>query len=287
MNPIAVSTEAESTELGSTRAGSAGTASPPAVSATRAFPLRVLDLLGAERVKLLSTRSFWWCSGLTLVLVVGLAGLVGALADGAPLDGSEFVGMGLLVVLVAAATTVTGEYRHGTIRTTFQAVPNRHAALPAKATVAALAAGGLGLVAGFGARGAAWLTQRGAELGLTTSAQWREVAGVSAVFAIAAVLAVAVAILLRSAVGSISLLLGWVLVVESTIGLIPRVGPELQRWMPFGNGTYFLHAGQPEPGRPLFGPRMPFGPWGSLAYFAGIAAAVLVVALLVANRRDA
>jgi ABC-2 type transport system permease protein len=32
---------------------------------------------------------------------------------------------------------------------------------------------------------------------------------------------------------------------------------------------------------------MPFGPWGSLAYFAAIAVVLLVAALAVANRRDA
>jgi ABC-2 type transport system permease protein len=32
---------------------------------------------------------------------------------------------------------------------------------------------------------------------------------------------------------------------------------------------------------------MPFGPWGSLAYFAGIGAVLLAAALVVANRRDA
>ena len=45
-------------------------------------------------------------------------------------------------------------------------------------------------------------------------------------------------------------------------------------------------ADLPEPGS-IFDAGMPFGPWGALVYFAGIAAALLVAALWMANRRDA
>jgi ABC-2 type transport system permease protein len=248
-----------------------------------------MNLVAAERIKLFSTRSFWWCAALTVVLVVGLVGLVGALIreDGVQVDGTEFLTVGTLVVLVMAALAVTTEYRHGTMRTTFQAVPNRTAALLAKVVVVALAAGGLGLIAGFGGRGVAWLLQPDPGLADVTSVQWRAVAGSAPVFALTAVLAVAVAILLRSTAGSLSLLLGWTLVVEPVVEVVPHVGDDIRRWLPFVNADYFLYAGQPEPGRSIFAARMLFGPWGSLAYFGVITAALLVVALVVANRRDA
>ena len=47
----------------------------------------------------------------------------------------------MLVLMIMAALAITSEYRFGTIRTTFQAVPNRASVLIAKA----------GLIGGFGA----------------------------------------------------------------------------------------------------------------------------------------
>ena len=105
-------------------------------------------------------------------------------------------------------------------------------------------------------------------------------------FALSAVLAVAVAILVRSTAGSLSLLLGWVLVVEPVVASLPQIGDDIGRWLPFANADHFLYADLPEPGS-IFDAGMPFGPWGALAYVAGIAAALLVAALRVANRRDA
>jgi ABC-2 type transport system permease protein len=251
-----------------------------------------MNAIAAERIKLLSSRSIWWCAALSVLLVAGPVGLIAALStDGWQPDGTEFLTLGQVVVLVLAALTVTGEYRHGTIRVTFLAVPNRTTALLAKTVVVALASGVVGLVAGLAGRGTAWLMQPDAglaELGwmFGHGAPWRAVAGSAAVFALSAVLAVAVAILLRSTAGSVSLLLGWVLVVEPVVASLPQVGDDIGRWLPFANADHFLYAGLPEPGS-IFDAGMPFGPWGALVYFAAIAAALLAAALWVANRRDA
>ena len=251
-----------------------------------------MNAIAAERIKLLSSRSIWWCAALSVLLVAGPVGLIAALAeDGWQPDGTEFLTLGQLVVLVLAALTVTGEYRHGTIRVTFLAVPNRTTALLAKTVVVALAGGVVGLVTGLAGRGAAVLMRPGAglaELGwaLGHGGPWRAVVGSAAVFALSAVLAVAVAILLRSTAGSLSLLLGWVLVVEPVVASLPRVGDDIGRWLPFANADHFLYADVPEPGS-IFDAGMPFGPWGALVYFAGIAAVLLVAALGLANRRDA
>jgi ABC-2 type transport system permease protein len=104
------------------------------------------------------------------------------------------------------------------------------------------------------------------------------VAGAGLVFAVAAVLAVAVGILIRQTAGAVSLLLVWVLLAEHLVGLIPDVGQDISRWLPFMNANQFLTGEMPG---------MPFGPWGSLAYFAALAAGVLAVALVAADRRDA
>jgi ABC-2 type transport system permease protein len=246
-----------------------------------------MNAIAAERVKLLSSRSIWWCTALSVLFVAGPVGLFAAFpTDGWQPDGTEFLALGQMVVLVLAALAVTGEYRHGTIRVTFLAVPNRTTALLAKTVVVALAGGVVGLIAGLAGRGTVLLLQPDSGLAELASGPWRAVLGSAAVFAISAVSAVAVAILLRSTAGSLLLLLGWVMVVEPVVAALPRFGDDIGRWLPFANADHFLYAGQPEPGS-IFDAGMPFGPWGALAYFAGIAAVLLAGALWVANRRDA
>lgn len=246
-----------------------------------------MNAIAAERGRLLSSRSSWWCAALSVLLVAGPVGLIAAFpTDGWQPDGTEFLTLGQLAVLVLAALTVTGEYRHGTIRLAFLAVPNRTTALLATTAVVAVAAGAVGLLAGLAGRGTVLLVRPDTGLAELGAGPWRAVLGAAAVFALGAVLAVAVAILLRSTAGSLSLLLGWVLVVEPVVASLPRVGDDVHRWLPFANADHFLYAGLPEPGS-IFAAGMPFGPWGSLGYVAAITAALLVAALWVANRRDA
>lgn len=252
-----------------------------------------MTLLAVERIKLFSTRSPWWCSALAIALVAGFTALVAGTWDAR--DGpfpfaatGFFTNFGMMVVMVMAAVAVTTEYRFGTIRTTFQAVPNRSAVLVAKTAVVAVVAGIVGLAAAFAAWGLAWLLQPTADLALSTAPQWRSVAGAGLVYLVAAVIAVAVGILVRHTAGAVSLLLVWALLVENLVALIPNVGVDIQKWLPFTVANHFLTDGVLTPGAP--GPpirEMPLGPWASLLYVAGVAAALLVAALVVANRRDA
>jgi ABC-2 type transport system permease protein len=59
-------------------------------------------------------------------------------------------GFGVMVLMIMAALAITSEYRFGTIRTTFQAVPNRASVLIAKA----------GLIGAFGAALTSYLIVR-------------------------------------------------------------------------------------------------------------------------------
>ncbi|WP_219419078.1 hypothetical protein [Pseudonocardia nigra] len=243
-----------------------------------------MSVLAAERSKLFSTRSPWWCSALAVAVVVGLTAMAtGAASDSAgpmPTEIAQtFLQMGMAFVLVMAAVSVTTEYRFSTIRTTFQAVPNRSSVLLAKTAVVAVVAAVVGLVGSFGAWAAASLLQPDPSLALSAVGQWRAVAGAGLVFAVAAVIAVAVGVLIRQTAGAVSVLLVWPLLVENMVVAIPGVGDDIYPWMPFINAFHFLYGTD--------GDGMPFGPWGSLAYVAAVAGALLVAALVVANRRDA
>lgn len=253
-----------------------------------------MTLLAVERMKLFTTRSPWWCAAITLAIVIGFAALTtGTAGDSFPVSvgSTQFgYGFGLAVIMVLAALSVTTEYRFGTIRTTFQAIPNRTSALLAKTSVVSALAFVIGEIAAFGALGlSAWM-KPGADLALNSTADWIQVAGVGAVYALAAVIAVAVGILVRHSAGAISLLLIYTMMVESLVPLIPTVGEKIHRWMPFNVVEKFLSGdgaarAVAEAGPPLSTSTL--NPGWALAYFAGIALALLIVSLGVAKRRDA
>ena len=254
-----------------------------------------MSLLEMERIKLASTRSPWWCAGLAVLLVVGPTALLAinwpAEAGPLPFDFvTSFTQLGMVVVMVLATIAVTTEYRFGTLRTTFQAAPRRVAVLLAKTAVVTLAAAVLGAVAGFAAWGTARLLQPGADLALDAPERWRAVAGAALTFAVAAVIALAVGILLRQTAAAVAVLLVWVLLVENLVGVIPTIGPKIQEWLPFtvlGRFTVVAAAGFGGGDQPPDVAAPPLGPWASLGYVALIAAGLLALALAVAQRRDA
>ncbi len=254
-----------------------------------------MTLLAVERMKLFTTRSPWWCSAMALAITIGFAALMAGTADEtAPLNvaATQFgYNFGLVVVMVMAALAITTEYRFSTIRATFQAIPNRTAALLAKTTVVAVLAGVIGEIAAFGSWGIAKLMEPTADLTLATPFEWRTVAGVGLVYAIAAVVAVAVGVMVRHSAGAISLLLIYTQLVEGLITLIPNFGPKVHPWLPFNVAHRFV-TGDPDPSPRdvAFGPPLSdstLSPWAALAYFAAFAAVLLITSLVVANRRDA
>ncbi|GAA5124327.1 ABC transporter permease [Haloechinothrix salitolerans] len=252
-----------------------------------------MTLLAVERIKLFTTRSPWWCAAVALTIVIGFAALItGTAPSDFPITvaTSQFgYSFGLAVIMVLAALSITTEYRFGTIKSTFLAVPNRTAVLLAKTGVVALLALVIGEIAAFGALGVSALLAPGSDLALNSAADWRQVAGVGLVYAITAVMGVAVGTLVRHSAGAISLLLIYVMVVETLVPIIPRVGDDIYKWLPFNVAEKFLSGdgavrGASE-GPPLSTSTL--SPWVALAYFAGVAAVLLTAAIMVARRRDA
>jgi ABC-2 type transport system permease protein len=251
-----------------------------------------MTLLAVERIKLFSTRSPYWCTALALVLGVGLTAIItgtsekGQMSIGLTQLGSSQ--LALAVVLVMSALAVTTEYRFNTIRATFLAVPGRTSALVAKTVVVALIAGVLGEIIAFGSWGLAKVMSPTSDLAINTGAEWRHVAGVGLLYAVGAILAIAVGVLVRQTAGAVAILLVWNMLLEGLIGIIPKVGIKIQAWLPFQNANHFLALGGGDAAeQPGAGIDFKLSQWGSLAYFAGIAVALLVVALVVAKRRDA
>ncbi|MGP4016640.1 ABC transporter permease [Saccharopolyspora sp. 5N708] len=241
-----------------------------------------MTLLAVERIKLFSTRSPWWCTFLAMAITIGFTALYASQLDDRISLQTTQIGyqFGLMVVLVLAALSITTEYRFGTIRATFQAVPNRGTVLLAKTVVVAVVALLIGEVAAFGSWGVAQVLVPNADLALGTLDAWRQVAGVGVVFAIGAVLAVAVGTMLRQTAGAVTLLLIWSLLGENLVSLIPGIGADVQKWLPFIVANHFL-SGVDGVGD------MPLGPWGSLGYFAALSVGLWLIALIIVRRRDA
>lgn len=253
-----------------------------------------MTLLAVERIKLFTTRSPMWCTLAALAITIGFAAMIaGVDTENAPTIASSQFGysFGLVVIMVMAALAITTEYRFGTIKATFQAIPNRTATLLAKTTVVAGFAAVVGMIAAFGSVAITMLIRSNADLSINTAFEWRATAGVGLVYAVSAVIAVAVGILIRHSAGAVSVVLIYSQLVESLVALIPSVGDDIQKWMPFHVSNRFL-TGDPDATSRLVSEGPPpsastLSPWWAAAYFVGFALVLLMISLYTANKRDA
>ncbi|WP_197319604.1 ABC transporter permease [Saccharomonospora sp. NB11] len=254
-----------------------------------------MTLLAVERIKLLSTRSPWWCAVASVVLAGSFTALVVGNATPefpATVAATQFgYQLALAVIMVLGALSVTTEYRFNTIRTTFQAVPNRTAVLVAKATVVALLALLIGELTAFSSWGLSLLLAPDYDLALDSTADVVNVVGVGPVFAVAAVIAVAVGLLVRHSAGAISLLMIYTLAAESLVQLVPRFGDDIYQWLPFNVAHKFLTGdGESSGGAGFAGPPLStsqLSPGWAFAYFAAIGLGLLIIAIVTTNKRDA
>jgi hypothetical protein len=245
-------------------------------------------LLNAERIKLSTTRSTLWIAVAVAAISILLAGAQGALASEPVEPARASLGVavfGVPVLMVLASMTMTAEYRSGMIRTTFIAAPNRTLVLIAKTVVmsvfSAIYAAVLVVCAVVVARAAA---PPAAESDLPVpSAEVQHLALAIGVYAaLAAALGVAVGALLRAGPGAVAVLLVWPLVLEPILGNLPDVGARVGPYLPFGNMFIVL-------GVPWLYPTyaMPWGPLGSLVYFAAVVVVLFDAAIVVLSVRDA
>lgn len=250
-----------------------------------------MPLITAERIKLLSTRSPYWCVGSVIAasLLIPLAiGLGDSGHQAIPYFALRGVGLGLYVFMVMAALAVTTEYRFSTLRSTFLAAPKRTEVLLAKTVLLAA----VGAVVGFVcAMGAFFLTKALAKeppLPLVLQGEvWREVAGYAALFAIAAVIAVSIGTLLRQSAGAITLLLLWPLLVESLFTLIPTIGPKVAPWLPFAAGDRFVTPTVSVPGVRDVSDNVGPTPVEGLLVFLATAVVLWLIAAYTLEKRDA
>ncbi|MBF6472984.1 MULTISPECIES: ABC transporter permease [Nocardia] len=253
-----------------------------------------MGVLAAERIKLTSTRSPWWCSAIVVALALGMAALLASVArasygtDGAiDLTVSTAVagisGFGVMVLMIMATLTVTSEYRFGIIRTTFQATPHRAKVILTKAGLVGVYGAVLTFVLVF----LAYLVAKalggpeaGASLTLSSAEDWREVYGIPIYAFLCVLLAVGVGVLVRQSAAAISLIVLWPLLIEGLLGAFGSFGRNVTPFLPFANANHFISSAASTA-------NWNWGPWGSLLYFTAFVAIVFGAALVVVNQRDA
>lgn len=208
---------------------------------------------------------------------------------------SSLVGtfIGLIAVIVLAASFITTEYRRGLIRTTLAASPRRGRVLAAKALVI----GCVTFVTGLAAAAVSFLLVgriRGDTI-LTVSwlTELRVVGGTAALVALVAVLALAVGTVLRRGAGAVTavivaVVLPYILAVASVLPagaaqwllrVTPAAGFAIQQSIPEHSqvaGTYTPATGY-----------YPLAPWVGFAVLCAWTVLALGLAAMVLRRRDA
>ena len=194
-------------------------------------------LISSELLKLRSTRT----AMALIASVVGLVVLIGLIAsitadfakdDVQTVDLLGIAGFAQVFALILGVLAVTTEFRHGTITPTLTVAPDRVRLVMAKLVAHVLA----GLLLGILAVGLTTaivlivLSSRGIDTGLTSQDITGVVVGLVLATALWAALGVGLGALVRNQVGAIVGALGWALLVENLLTIIPTVGDQVQKY---------------------------------------------------------
>jgi hypothetical protein len=224
-----------------------------------------------------------------------IAPLVSGLIAGVErnLDGTFAALVGAIVVGTMFGTS---EYRRRLVRMTFAATPRRGQVLAAKAVVLGVATFAVGLV---GSVASIWLGYRMREgngeylLPVSQLTELRVAAGTAAMFALAAVLALAVGTMIRRSAAAVALGISLVVLpflfsvaavlplapAEWLLRLTPAAGFAVQQTLP--EYDFVLANYTPPSGY------YPLPPWAGLAVMCAWTVGALALATVVVRRRDA
>ena len=243
-------------------------------------------LISSELLKLRSTRT-----AIALIAsVVGLVVLIGLIAtitadfekdDVKTVDLLGIAGFAQVFALILGILAVTTEFRHGTITPTLIVGPDRVRLVMAKLVAHVLA----GLVLGVLAVGLTTaivlivLSSRGIDTGMTSGDITKVVVGLVLATALWAALGVGLGALVRNQVGAIVGALGWTLLVENLLTIIPTVGDWVQKYGLNGVSNGLSGVGGSPDADTLA--QLPAG-----LLFAAYAALLLVLGTLALKRRD-
>jgi ABC-type transport system involved in multi-copper enzyme maturation permease subunit len=187
--------------------------------------------------------------------------------------------IGALFAALAGAIGITAEFRHGTIRPTLLANPDRSRVVVAKAAAAAMAGLVIGLLAAglVAAIGSAGLALRGIPITLNAGDFAQMIGGGAVGAALWAILGTGLGTILRGQVGAVIGLCVWLLLIEIIlIGNVPSAG----KYTPGASGGAFAGL------MPNAGSAILLAPIVGALLLAGYAAVSGGVGLVAIERRD-
>lgn len=242
----------------------------------------------AEWVKIRSVKSTMVTLGLFALVALALSWVIanGFSAGGPATDALLPVFFALLtaqlVLVTFAVATVGSEFSTGTIRASLAAVPSRGRLFAAKMTAVGLTVAAAALVVELAVFGLVRLVIGEAAAPLT---QWwtiESLLGGWIHLTLLSVFTAAVAVMLRSTVVTLSVLLPVLFLSGQGLGNLEAIRPVAQ-YFPDQVGLVVMHLTRP--GDPQFG--RDYGPWEGIAILVLWTAAALVGGWLAMRRRDA
>ena len=250
----------------------------------------MIAILKSEWIKYRTLMSNWVLAIIAFAFPVVVVVLVAALGDLFEINGGDLAeliagttGISLFLMSAAAALSVTAEYAHNTIRPTFAANPNRAKVLVIKACVATavtIATVAATVVVSWVA-GSLILKSRDGQVSLDDHPNIVSV--LIAVVVLGALLTwfgYGAGTILKSSALSIVFLLVWPLIIENLISVVLSLtnAEGARKWLPYqaAFGSLGLNNDPEVLGRP-----------GGLIWFGAVAAALIVIGVVMNERRDA
>ncbi|MBN9744781.1 ABC transporter permease [Amycolatopsis sp. A1MSW2902] len=247
--------------------------------------------ISAEWTKFWSVRATWW-SLIGGVLLMAFYSVVTGISQHAGGERQQtahgIVNSGAIClvefcVLAVATLFVTSEYTSGSIRSTLQWVPVRARVTAAKAAVLVPVLFVYGVVVAALGMGVASVLMRGAG-GSTSLSQGAVTAlGMGAYFALLGVLCLGISFVLRSAAGTLVVVI--VLLLPLPMLMSSYVFPPAMNYFPAFAGMNAMVP--PGDANPLLGSLPPYGPWVGVLVCLAWAAAGIAAGTALLNRRDA
>jgi ABC-2 family transporter protein len=252
----------------------------------------------AEWTKLRTLRSTTWSIlgivGLTIALTAFLCGLaqtdaarVGEGDDDIVANSLFGVHLGLIAVVAFAALAIAAEYRTGTIRSTFTAMPGRGTVLGAKALLVSGLVFASGLVASAASfllgqpllHGGGFVPPAYPYVSLGDPPVVRAVVGTALFLTALALFALGVATIVRRSASAIAVVLGLLLVpVVVSDALSERTRELVRELTPIAGVAIQTTRERVD--------NLPIGPWGGLAVTVAWAAGAMFVAAWTLRVRD-